>query len=428
MCFNLTIASAEEKTEAIELGFKEALTIAQERNAQVVMADERVKQALARVGQAASTVLPHLSASASQNRQSRDLRSVGLSLPNGDPHIGPFNSFDGRVQITQAIFDATAIQRLNAASENKELSVIDRRKAEDDVLALVATLYINARRAQENLQAAKILMNMDLKHWKLAQSQLAQGTVSQLDVDVARNTYAQSYFRWRQAHARETQTRVDLCAALDLPQDRRIVFSKKDEFSDEIGDIDPLMQNHPDIEVAKKQLSVLSAQRNAEQADWLPKISALADYGRSGEDPNDASSVYTVGLQATFPIWEGGNRENRIREAKAKVRESEANLRDVKNQTQARIRIALDNLKQSKALLNQARAQIKVMDTRWKLALQRLNMGNGTTLDVIDAKAGRALALDDKSEALATYKLSQIDLAHALGRMKDLVQTAKENL
>src|SRR5579872_2911130 len=83
-------AQGTEKT-ALALSFEEALRLAAERPANIVMAHERVQQAVARLGQTEANLLPQVTASASQSRQTRNLAAQGLNIPGLDPRLGPFN-------------------------------------------------------------------------------------------------------------------------------------------------------------------------------------------------------------------------------------------------------------------------------------------------------------------------------------------------
>ena len=145
----ITSVNAQEVVKRI-LTLKEVLQIAEESDIHLILSQERLVQALARVEQNKSVLLPQISVSSSERRQTRDLRSSGISF-SGDPLVGPFNSFDIRAQMTQTLFDASTISRLKAAQAGKELSAAELKKTKEDVLALIATMFVNARRSKESL-------------------------------------------------------------------------------------------------------------------------------------------------------------------------------------------------------------------------------------------------------------------------------------
>lgn len=94
----------------ISLSLSDAIHQARERSPERVMSQERVRQAVARTYQAYTTLLPQVSAEVSQGRETRNLDSVGISLPGAtDPVVGPYNSFGAKIKISQIVFDGAAI-------------------------------------------------------------------------------------------------------------------------------------------------------------------------------------------------------------------------------------------------------------------------------------------------------------------------------
>lgn len=419
MLWPFLVFAGQVPSNTIHLSLRDALAMARERHADIIMADERVQQALARLGQARSGILPQLHGVVSGSRQSRDLRGQGISLP-GDPHIGPFNAFDARIKLTQAIFDPAVVGRLDAASEGKQLSLAEQSKVDEDVLALVSTLFINARQSSEHLKAREAVLNSDLQFFNTSDAKFKQGTASAFDFERAKSRYAESLFFLSQARTQETQARLELCAALDLSMDQEIQYINEDlviRFSQEDF---KFLDQHPDINVARKDVKLKIAERGLERSQWLPQISALADYGKGGESPDGSSNTYTVGLQATVPIWEGGNRENRIKEATSRMKESQVNLEEVKRETKARLLTAVETFKQAESFMAEVDAEFSVTWREAQLAAKKYEIGNGSRLDVIEGQASMAVAHSQQADALATYQLAQVNLAHAMGRMQEL--------
>ena len=87
------------------LSLEDALQKANVINLQVMMANARLEQAIARISQAQSDLLPHIEGVAGGGRQSADLRSQGIQFPGVGTRIGPYNNFDARGRVTVALFD-----------------------------------------------------------------------------------------------------------------------------------------------------------------------------------------------------------------------------------------------------------------------------------------------------------------------------------
>lgn len=420
-------ASAQE-TATRTLSLSEALQLALDRHVDVVVANERVVQALARVDQSASPLLPQLNAEASQKRQTRDLRSTGFSLP-GEPLAGPFNVYDARVKLKQTIFDAAAMSRFKASREGHSLSVAEAAKAREDTLALVAHLFIEARRSAKNLEVYHAMLCRDKKQMSIMHTRFRSGTSSPLDMKKARADYAKSLFNWQNAKADAVERRLDLAAALGLPQNENIVFTWDEKLSERPFPANvKKLDEQPDVAVARREFELKKSQAVSERREYWPQVSVTGDYGPSGisPGPQDSSETYSLGVQATIPIFEGGLRPARVKEAESRTRESESILKDTRQQTQALITARQQTLEQAKVLLAQKDAEIEVGREELVLAKQRFFAGHGSSAELTNAKVRAAFLEDQKDEAVAYYILAKIDLARASGQVERFLMENKQ--
>ena len=423
ICVAGGLANADQKPGTLRLSLAQALQKAETISVGVLVADARVAQAMARFAEAKAPLLPQIDGSITGARQTRDLRGTGIVLPSDDPHVGPFNSFDVRGRITQTVFDAGALARLRAAKAGEELSAVQMQKAKEDALALIAVMYIQAKRAQEHVQLTRVFLKRDKKIMELAKIQYDQGTGSLLEFKQTKADYLQSMYVNRAADAEALQRRLDVAAALQIPADMPVIF--------ETDDYRPLLEKiqtkntdeiSPDIKVAQQEANAQAAQAKAAAADFLPKISAVGDYGRTGKTPDQSSYTYMLGVQASVPIWEGGSKQARVTEAKAKVKEARAVLEDTRLQSEAAIINARARIAEADALVKAKAAQLAVADEQMKTVLHRQHWGIGHELDVDIATAQKVFAEDEGREAVALLWMSKITLAHALGQMRSLIQ------
>lgn len=420
-------AIAEERPTIPILTLKEALEIAREHDVRLILSKERVNQALAHIGESRSTLLPQIDLTSSQSRLTRDLRSSGINL-SGDPLVGPINTFDARAKLTQTLFDPAALARLKAAQAGANSSAADFQKTKEDVLALVATLYINARRATESVEFAQTLLKHKEKNLELSKSRLESGIASELELKQAQAAYEAARHYFQHAVNEAAQTRLDLLAALDFNFKNPLQLSEDDgiEFPIPGEEISTNLESLPAVKSAQEQVHAAVANRAAERSEYLPKISALADYGASGVDPSDANSTYTVGFKASMPIFEGGLRESLVKERDSEVRSSEASLRDTKNQAEADVLKARESFSEAQALVTEKTAARAVLFHQVVLVQARLQNGTASDLELLEILAEEARAHEEENEACATLLTAQINWVHALGGMETLLEKTKD--
>ena len=166
--------------------------------------------------------------------------------------------------------------------------------------------------------------------------------------------------------------------------------------------------------------------RKAELNDSLPKVVASADYGASGSDPGNAEKTYTLGAQVNLPIFEGGRRAARLREASSLVRESKARLQDSKEHVAANFLNAIESMRTAQDFVKAAHLVLEASFTQLSLARHRFATGLGSEYELTEATAQAIVAKDDYEEALAAELLSRVQLAHAMGNVESILVETSE--
>lgn len=397
--------------------------MANQQHIQILVANERVQQALSRITQARSVLYPQLEGNAYQTRQTINLQAYGIvvPVPGFETFVGPFNSFDARIRLSQTLFDAAALKRLQVARKGKQVSQAEREKTRQDVLALVANLYLDAQRTRERIPLIEALVRRDQTRLRIARSQNRVGLGSEYEITQAQAGLADSKSKLEQAKAQSRERELDLLAALGLPANTRLKFPATNglikKSPPEKNEIEQNVASHPDVRVAQKEVQQANAVRKSEVAEYFPKLTGTADYGVSGANPGNADDTYSYGGQLTIPIFQGRLRGAKVQEATSLIREKEDQLSDTRRQTLARALRSLASLRQTYSLLQAADAQMAQASQQLNLAREREQSGLGSELEVVEATANRAGAQDRKNEAVATYRLAWVTMAHSLGDM-----------
>ncbi len=412
----------------LKLDFFEALRLAQERHVEAIVSEQRVQQAMQRIRQARSPLYPQLLGTTSQYRRTVNLETFGIDfqVPGFSPFVPPFNVFDARVSLTQNLFDAAVFSRLKEARVGLRLSESDQRKVRLDVMALVANLFLEAHRAQQRIPWIEVLLLREQTRLRLAQVQAGVGLGAEIDVTQARANGEQTAAQLKTAQTEALERRLDLAAALGLPQDRPIDWvleNKLEKVSLPKADALPaLVAAHPEVQSARHQVSQREQEKKTEVAAFYPKISGEADYGASGNHPGDVDDTYNFGGQLSIPIYQGGLRKSRIHEAESRIKESQAQWEDTLRQQEAKAAEALAALEQTFQVWQSTQANMILVDRQLSLAQSRLHSGLGSELEVVEARAARAMALDQQGEAVAAYYQAKVNLAHAAGTLGDWSQ------
>ena len=200
--------------KVMRLSLQEALVRAVGINLQVMMANARLEEAIARISEAQSDLLPHLDGTVSGGRQTGDLRAEGLHVPDFPTQVGPYNNFDARPRVTIDLFDPSAFERFQAAKKGQDLSQAEVEKTREDVLALVATLFVDAQRKLQTVKLLQTLLDKDQMAYELSEEGYAQGTGTLLDSNKSKSDLDQTKFLYSHARLQAKDACLDLEAAL----------------------------------------------------------------------------------------------------------------------------------------------------------------------------------------------------------------------
>ena len=394
----------------------------------VEIAGFRADAASARVRQARAGLLPSLSLSGSWANRNFNSKAQGISFPGVPTIIGPFNAYDGRVRVTQTIFDFSNLGRVSAAKSAVTAASAERSAVVEASAQNVALAYLRGVRAQAVVAAREADSSLAAELVGLAVAQQQAGVSASIDVTRARSQLADAAGRLVVAGNQLDRAKIDLARALGLDPATPIALT--DSLSAQLGAADvpsdrnaavaQAMAARPDLaaEVARGTAARTSA--SAISAERLPRLEFEADYGLSGVRLPDAMGTRQVAVQVTLPILDGFRREGRLAEQQAVVQESDVRARDLRQQVAADVDGALLDLRSAAAQQMIANDRLQLAAEEVSQARQRFKAGVAGNIEVINAQASLLRARDADIDARFAAVAARIALARSVGSARTL--------
>ncbi|MBU3758756.1 MAG: TolC family protein [Candidatus Omnitrophica bacterium] len=407
----------------LRLNLAEALETAASRHLDILLADEKVQQAYARAGTAAAQLLPQVHVSASQSRRTLNLLAMGIPAPTREPVVGPFNAFDARLAAQQALFDWGAFERLRAARASKKLSEAERVKTREDVLALTAALYFDAKRACEQMRSAEASLASRLLGAETAHEAARNGSGTALEADRAADAVLAARETLESSRAAASARRRELLASLALDPGTPVIFPVRERAGLWSGlDLSrrPPHEEHPDVLRLDALVADRKAERRAAAADFLPRVSGLADYGPSGTEPSSWDPTYTLAAKVDWPLFEGGRKLFNLKQARSLLREAEAQKKDALLSVDAALASALEHLQEAAFQAEVRERRYRTARREWAYALNRYRQGMAAPAERYQVYSAYLEAADLRSEGEALLQLAFVRTAHAMGRLSQV--------
>lgn len=419
----------------LRLSLKKAVEIAlePEGNAGIQIARELIRQAQARAAQARAALLPDFSATVAQQNQTRNLEAMGIRIQVPVPgfvsprFVGPFTTFDARSSLSQSIFDFSSIRRFQASRAGVRLAQAESESTRDQVTDQVARAYLAAQRAEATLETARANVALAETLLKLALDQKAAGTGTGIEITRARVQLANERQRLLAAENERTRAHLQLLKVLGLKLDAELELADKLAYrpvpAARIEEaLATALASRPEWKAQQRREESARLNHSATKMERLPSLVGFADYGSLGSSIHNALPTRTYGLAVRLPLFDGGRRDARRAESLSLVRQESIRTRDLREQIELEIRVALDSLRSAEEQVKAAREGLELAQSELAQARRRYQAGMTSSVEVTDAQTRLARAQENHIDALSQHNLARIELGTATGTIRQVVQ------
>lgn len=404
-----------------KLTLNAAIQAALENNPGVRISDESEVQARARVEEQRAVLAPNVNGLVSHADQTINLGARGLNFPGLPfPHrVGPFGDTETRVQFSEPL-DLSLIRRYQSSKRTADSAQFETEAIKNKIASTVARLYFGVQSANAFVGAVRAQIELDQSLLKLARDRQEVGTGTGLDVTRAQSRLAANQHRLLQSQNDLRTAELQLLRAMGERLDSRV------ELTDSMtGTTVPAVpadeavtaafRNRPELRSEEKKLEAARLTFGAARAEVLPTVQAFADYGNSGNVSSSFLPTRTIGAQLNVPLFDAGRRAAHRKSAESQLRQAEVRAKDVRDQIELEVRLAVDNLASAREQLKAAEQSLKLAQEELDLSRLRFEAQVTTQIDVLNAQAELATARSRHVNALFTLKSAEIDYQRAAG-------------
>src|SRR5881396_1504348 len=411
----------------LRLSFADAVRLASGEVPVVALATLRTTEADARVRQARAALLPSLSLGGAWVNRDFNSKSLGIPFPpqfNLPNPVPSFDNYDGRVTVTQTLFDWSSVARVRAAGAQADGSRAERGVTVEGAALTAALAYLRAARGQAAVAARQADSALAAELVGLAQAQKAAGVSGAIDVTRARTQLVTAEGLLIVARNQMDRARIDVTRALGL--DPATPLTLTDSLAPTLGAaevpaerdaaVTAALAGRPDLGAELARGVAARRSGTAIRAERLPRVGVEADYGVNGLTGPSALST----RQVTLPILDGFRREARAAEQDAVVRESQVRESDLRWQIAAEVDAALLDLRSAQAQQAVAAEQLRLAEDELAQSRERFKAGVAGNIEVMNAQTNLIRARDTDIDARFAAATARISLARAAGVARTL--------
>ena len=410
----------------------ELIDLAERNNPATSIAWERARQRAEELGIAKSSYYPLLAGQAAF-ADSRSIEPFPKPLSPRGYVVIEIPAIVPEVTLDYLIFDFGKREaKVDAATAEKLAAGANFIQANQTVAFRVASAYYQLLTQQERLAAAEATLKTAQTTADAAEDQLRNGRSTLPDVLNARAEASQAVFDRESADGDEKIARVSLTETVGVEPSPNITIDPVNSAPlptalaasiDAL--IDRALADRPDLAAQAAEIRAADDAIRAARAEYRPQIllqGAAAqtsiwptvDYGQLGPA---SLPTWSAALAIQWRIFDGGARKNELAKAESKMRESQDEMRDKRDQATREVwtayiafRTALRKQQAAVALLESANASYSASLDAYKFGVKNL-------IDVVTAERQLAQARFSSVSARSQLFLEAVDLEFVTGNL-----------
>ena len=419
-----SVPPAVATTEPLRLTIGDAIFRALDTNLGILTArqDERHAEGIRAVAQ--SAFAPNLSGRLSDNWQTFNLAVFGFQPAGVPPVLGPFNVFDARLSLQQAVWDLKARHELTAERHNVAAFGYELSNIRALVILASGDAYLRALAAARRSESAQAQLTTAQALLDLSNDLKAGGLVAGIDVLRAQLQLSTQRQRATAAGNDAEKAKLRLAYMVGLPPTQSFVLV--DELPEVPGPQLPFedalaqaLKTRTDYLAAVERVQAAEAMRRAAEGEFLPSVKVNADYGALGNSPSSAAVTYSVAGTVNVPIFQGAKRHGRVLEADATLRMRQAEADSLKSAIGFELRTILLDVAAAQDQLTVAVQARELAAQQLAQARDRLSAGVGNSIEVVQAQEAVTVASEQYISAL--YGLNTAKAGLVRGDRKSVV-------
>ena len=414
--------------------------LARSRDADLTTASFQRDAALEARPQAVAQLLPHISAGGSAERERLGYNNARLGpgfVPNCAPDIDASgercyaNTRGLNVTLTQTLWSTEAYNLAREASSQVAAAEATWQGAEQNSLLRVAQAYFAILAASDQLATNRREREAFATLLAQAKGRMQTGVGPRSDVE-----QAQAFYDATEQSVIDAQNLLD-DANLLMTQ---IVGSHKGDLAPLRGDF-PLATPEPasaeewvaaarrdnfDVRAAISKVEAASRDIWAQRGKSLPTVYLTGTSSRSWQDDllGGNQRVDTVGINLSWPLFQGGAAASAVRQSRALYHEAESQLDAIQRETERLTRASFRGVVSGIARITAARRAVASGRDAVEASRRNVEFGTGTEFDLLNAQNNYYAAQRAYDQVRYDYLTSLLTLKQQAGRLTepDLVQ------
>ncbi|ABB32738.1 outer membrane efflux protein [Geobacter metallireducens RCH3] len=400
------------------LTLDQALEVAAERNRDILKAKEFHNQVRGRYVEERSAALPHLTITGqavTQHDESLNAYADGFMPVRQD-------IYGAELGLSQALYTWGKVGAAIRAAE-KGFATADEqfRRARQDAWRDVSVAFYNILLAREQHAIASQNLAQKVRHQDEAQRRYAAGVATDYDVlaaDVAVQNAMPDVIRAGNS-VRVARDRLSFLLALegevDVTGSLETVLTTYPSYDKALA---VARDKRPELKEIKHRLAIAGELVKVADADDKPRLDLTGKYGWRHLEVGDGSGsgqIWTVGLQLSFPLFDGLKTRGKVAQAESERRSMQIDEAKLLESVALEIRDAVNAVRESEEIVKALSGTVVQAERLLQMAEKGFELGVKIRLEVDDAELNLRQARGNLARARRDYLVARVNLERVMG-------------
>ena len=435
----------EQKVQSVTLDLKTAIGIALNENPTIKVADVEIEKKDYSKKEVIAGLFPRIDASASYSRtiekqtmymdskafnvgamfdpvfnamsqlhpefKAPDLGG-GTSSSDG-MKVGTDNTYSVGFSASLPIIAPQLWKSVQLSSADVEQAVEAARSSRLSLVNQVEKAYYSLLLAQNSYDVIKMSYDNAKLNARDYKNKFEQGTASEYDVLRA------------EVQVRNLEpTLLQVLMGMDMTVDIEVT-DKLDDYEasmyEETLNIDTSLEQNTDLRKLDLQTAYLKKAVDVQRMAWFPTLSATANYNwismsYGGMFDDFRWNPYsTVGLSLSLPIFQGGARHFKIKQAKSNVLQLGLQRDNLVNSLSMQVQMSMDNIQKSIKQIASNKEGVRQAEKAYSIMQKSFEIGSATFVELNDADLALTNSRLSYNQAIYDFLAAKSDLQLLLG-------------
>jgi outer membrane protein len=342
------------------------------------------------------------------------------------------NFYSGALSVIQPVF--TGFRLLNSylkAKLNKERTEAEKATAELSLVLTIQQNFLILLRSRELVRSDKDSVARLRSQLKVTQAFYDVGLKPRFDVLQAEVDLSKAEDQLLQDKNLVETQKARLNTLLVLPLNQNVNYVGQltyTQFSRKLEDcVEDAFAYRPDLKAAHKVVEMAEKEVGVAQSGFYPSINANVTSSRTGNRPYINGSDYgnpgrtefaewSVGLNASWKVFDFGSTYYTMRQAQAGVRQYQAEEEKARLEVMYEVKSRHLTIAEVAKRIKVAKKGVEQAKEGYRMAVARYQAQVGTNTDVLDAQSKLTTAEASLTSALADYQIALAQIYASMGQ------------